>query len=100
MTVAGITTTGRDLLTKECTKSYTDTPNYCNITPYTASDGNGAGASVFVFVDCTTNEVLPLSQQPEAYQYPGVSTAQNRVLKPVDPSPSKPDEDMPDPSKL
>jgi len=52
----------------------TDTPNWCSTTPYQDENGHAVGEVLFVWVDCKTNAVLPLSQQPPAYQYPGVST--------------------------
>ena len=51
----------------------TDTPNYCNTTPYQVN-GHADGVVTFVFTDCTTNKVLPMSYQDPAYAQPGVST--------------------------
>jgi hypothetical protein len=96
LTNGGIETTGHDLQTQECTKSYTDTPNYCNTTPYKDANGFTDGKTVFVKVDCVTNEILPLADQDEAYQAPGVSTAQHRGKLSVNPSaPSAPESDGP-----
>ena len=40
--------------------------------PYVDSLGNQAGESIFVLVDCNTNELLPMSKQDPIYQRPGV----------------------------
>ncbi|KAI9649374.1 hypothetical protein NHQ30_001949 [Ciborinia camelliae] len=57
-----------------CTKkSYTDSPNWCNTTPYKDSHGHAEGKVVFVLTDCKTNAVLKTGQAP-AYGFPGVST--------------------------
>lgn len=49
-------------------------PNYCNTTPYQDENGHADGQVLFVWVDCATNGLLPMSQQVPAYGYPGVST--------------------------
>ncbi|PQE15645.1 Cerebellar degeneration-related antigen protein [Rutstroemia sp. NJR-2017a BBW] len=57
-----------------CTKkSYTDTGNWCNTTPYKDANGHAEGKVLFVLTDCKTNAVLTTGQDP-AYEYPGVST--------------------------
>ena len=53
-------------------------PNYCNTTPYSTSDGKTDGDVRFILVDCETNALLPMDQQPAEYAYPGVSTGPNR----------------------
>lgn len=66
-------------LVTSCDKSsYTDTPNWCNTTPYKPSEGRMGGEIYFILVDCDTHVVLK-DGQPAAYNYPGVSTAPNRV---------------------
>ena len=53
--------------------SLSNTPNYCNTTPYKDSNGHADGKVVFVYTNCATNAVLKTGQDP-AYWYPGVST--------------------------
>jgi hypothetical protein len=76
-----VQTTGRDLLQKQCQKdgTYTNTINYCNTTPIKDSNGRAQGENHFVWVDCTTNEVLPMNVQDPEYRHPGVSTAGKNV---------------------
>jgi len=52
----------------------TDTANYCNTALYYDENGHAQGQIVFVFTDCATDELLPLSQQTPPYNDPGVST--------------------------
>lgn len=59
-----------------CNKNVlTDTGNYCNRTPYMDGNGHAQGVVLFVFVDCATGELLPMSAQKPPYNYPGVSTS-------------------------
>ncbi|KAM0805130.1 hypothetical protein BDR22DRAFT_817614 [Usnea florida] len=46
--------------------------SYCNTTPYLDNNGNQAGEAIFVLVNCSTNELLPMSKQDPIYQRPGV----------------------------
>jgi hypothetical protein len=94
-TTVGITSTGPDLLIKECDKNgpFQDTINYCNITPAKDSNGQSLGETHFIKVDCTTGEILPMDQQDPAYNHPGVSTAQGHQLQAMNAAPSKPDSD-------
>ena len=50
-----------------------DTPNWCNTTPYKDANGHADGKVLFVYTDCNTNAVLKTGQDA-AYNYPGVST--------------------------
>jgi hypothetical protein len=58
-------------------KSYTDTHNWCNKTPYKDTNGSAQGEVVFVYIDCKTHTVLKTGQK-EPYEYPGVSTGPTR----------------------
>ena len=41
--------------------------------PYLDDNGNQAGETVFVLLDCNTNTVMPKEVQDPIYQFPGVS---------------------------
>lgn len=56
--------------------SYTNTPNWCNTTPYKNTAGMADGKLYFVYTYCNGTGVDWEKMQDSPYVYPGVSTAQ------------------------
>ncbi|EMR84678.1 hypothetical protein BcDW1_6662 [Botrytis cinerea BcDW1] len=56
--------------------SYTNTPNWCNTTPYKNAAGMADGKLYFVYTYCNGTGVDWEKMQDSPYVYPGVSTAQ------------------------
>jgi len=51
-----------------------NTHNWCNTAPAMGEDGKAIGHVEFIKVDCRTNKLLPMDQQPAVYRWPGVSS--------------------------